>query len=416
MNTEDGQTNVNLTESLIESVHSSQAAQSLIVNQMYLDDEKLTEQERVLVLREIFNQNIRQKQLTRIIKHLTPILDGGHPDSALLVGPTGCGKTVSTLHVLSSLKNVAERKGVNFRYVYVDLTSPKSSFSAFNEVAISLNDTLRRYRKGVPVYLMQNLIAEAIGDYKGFLCLLIDEINNVRQSPDELLTFLGKTLPRKVNCHLMLIMLTNRFDWDKNLDPRIMSFLKKTDIIFEPYSAPDLWEILRLRVDKALDSNRVEDAALRKIAAYASRETGDARKAVELLAKAARIAEKAGGRLTETEVDLALQKIEVDKTEALIKVLALQQRLALESCYLSIRKTKQKTTTGEAYDVYQALCQNQGINTLTQRRFADMLSFLDLYGLINARVISKGRYGNTREISASLPQNLVGRVLTQTYQ
>jgi len=44
-------------------------------------------------------------------------------------------------------------------------------------------------------------------------------------------------------------------------------------------------------VEKALDTKKVELVALRKVAAYASRETGDARKAVELLSRAANVAE-----------------------------------------------------------------------------------------------------------------------------
>jgi Cdc6-like AAA superfamily ATPase len=48
------------------------------------------------------------------------------------------------------------------------------------------------------------------------------------------------------------------------------------------------------------------------------------------------------------------------------------------------------------------------INALaTQRRFCDMVGFLDLYGLINARTVSLGRYGKTREITSSLPDKVV---------
>ena len=36
-----------------------------------------------------------------------------------------------------------------------------------------------------------------------------------------------------------------------------------------------------------------------------------------------------------------------------------------------------------------------------------MISFLDLYGLINARVVSMGRYGKTREIRNSLPDEII---------
>lgn len=242
--------------------------------------------------------------------------------------------------------------------------------------------------------------------------MLIDEADNIRPNVDGFLTFLAKTLPRKVSCRIILIMLTNRLDWEKTLDPRILSFLKKTDIIFEPYDAMDLLEILNLRVEKALDQTKVDEAALRKVAAMASRETGDARKAVELLAKAVKVAEDGEGRLTEAEVDLAADMLEIDKTESLIRALATQQRLALEACYLAITTRGRKTNTGDAYQVYRQVCGKEQVRPLTQRRFSDMISFLDLYGLVNARVISKGRYGNTREISSALPSEVVKRVST----
>ena len=118
------------TESLIESLHGSRKNKSLVINPDYLDDEKLPGDERTAVLKEIFNRNIREKQLSRIISHLTPILDGAHPPSALIYGPTGSGKTVTLIHVLSTFKKVTKRHGINFQYAYVDLTSPKTYFGA----------------------------------------------------------------------------------------------------------------------------------------------------------------------------------------------------------------------------------------------------------------------------------------------
>jgi cell division control protein 6 len=258
---------------------------------------------------------------------------------------------------------------------------------------------------------MQAMIIDAIGDYNGYLCLLIDEADNISPNPDSFLTFLAKTLPRKISCRLLLILLTNRLDWEKTLDPRILSFLKKTDILFEPYDALDLLEILKLRVEKSLDKERVDQAALKKVAAYASRETGDARKAVELLVKSVRVAEETSGRLTGKEVDIAEQKLEVDKTEALINSLATQQFIALQACYYILSKGNKRVSTGQVYEAYRNICCNEHLRPLSQRRFSDIISFLDLYGLINARVISKGRYGNTREISCSLTDEVVGRLI-----
>jgi cell division control protein 6 len=399
------------TESLIETLHATRRSKSLVINPDYLDDEKLPEEERAAVLKEIFNRKIREKQLSRIVAHLTPILDGGHPPPALVFGPTGSGKTVTLIHVLSTFQRVAEKKGIKFRYSYIDLTSPKTFFGALNEVAIALDSSNRKYRKGIPIDHMQSRIVEGIGSFDGFLCLLIDEADNLLPNADGFLTFLGKTLPRKVACRLMLILLTNRLDWEKTLDPRILSFLKKTDILFEPYDAMDLLEILKLRMEKALDTKKVDLAALKKVAALASRETGDARKAVELLAKSVTVAKESSGHLTEKEVDVAEHRLEVDKTAALIQALAVQQRIALQGCYAVLSKSGRKVSTGQAYEAYANICSRDQVRPLTQRRFSDIIGFLDLYGLINARVISKGRYGSTRDISGSLNLEVVKHLL-----
>ena len=399
------------TESLIESLHAARQKRSLVLNPDYLDDEKLPEEERAAVLKEIFNRKIREKQIGRIISHITPLLDGAHPPPAMIFGPTGSGKTVTLIHVLSTFKRVAEKRGIGFRYHYVDLSSPKTFFGALNEVAVALDSSNRKYRKGIPIDHMQSRIVEAIGSYDGFLCFLIDEADNLRPNADSFLTFLGKTLPRKVSCRLILILLTNRLDWEKTLDPRILSFLKKTDILFEPYDALDLLEILKIRVEKALDKAKVDVTALGKVAALASRETGDARKAVELMAKAVSVAEETTGRLTEKEVDIAESQLEVDKTVSLIRALASQQRFALQACYAALAKGQKRVSTGQAYEEYRKIAEGEQLRALTQRRFSDIIGFLDLYGLINARIISKGRYGNTREISSSLTDEVVQKFL-----
>jgi cell division control protein 6 len=395
------------TETLIESLHASRKDRTVLINPDYLDDERLPENERSAVLKEIFNKNIREKQLSRIISHLTPLLDGAHPPSALIYGPTGSGKTVTLMHVLSTFEKVAERRSISFTYKYVDLTSPKTYFGALNEVAIALDGSNRKYRKGIPVQYMQETITKAISGYRGFLSLLIDEADNILPNPDSFLTYLAKTLPRKVSCRLILILLTNRLDLEKALDPRILSCLKKTDIIFEPYDALDLLEILKLRSEKALVKDRVDEAALRKVAAYASRETGDARKAVELLAKAVKVAEENSGYLGETEVDVAEAMLETDKSTELINALATQQHFALQACYRLLKKGAKKVSTAQAYELYKQICVDEGSRYLSQRRFCDMISFLDLYGLISARVVSMGRYGKKRNIMGSLPDQVI---------
>ena len=125
------------------------------------------------------------------------------------------------------------------------------------------------------------------------------------------------------------------------------------------------------------------------------------------MTKAVRAAEESTGYLGQDEVDIAENRLEVDKTSELINSLATHQSLALKACYCILMNGNNKASTGQAYEVYKKLCQKKVYRSLTQRRFCDMISFLDLYGLINARVVSMGRYGKTREIRNSLPDEII---------
>ena len=62
------------------------------------------------------------------------------------------------------------------------------------------------------------------------------------------------------------------------------------------------------------------------------------------------------------------------------------------------------------FNYYQVLCTDTKTDVLTQRRISDILAEIDMLGLINARVISKGRHGRTREIKLSIPDNLLDKV------
>jgi cell division control protein 6 len=130
---------------------------------------------------------------------------------------------------------------------------------------------------------------------------------------DSFLKFLVRRLPQTVSLKLVLVFTSNRLNWQENIDPRIKSFLKITELFFKPYNAFDLRKILSLRINKALNQQMIEEGVLEKIAAVSSRTHGDARKAVELLSKSALIAEKEGTKITMDLVDRALDDIEKDK-------------------------------------------------------------------------------------------------------
>jgi len=236
-------------------------------------------------------------------------------------------------------------------------------------------------------------------------------VDNVRRDLDSFLKFLVKRLPQKVSTRLILVFVSNRLNWMDPIDPRIRSFLKINELIFKPYDAVDLQKILAIRVKRALNPAVVDGGVIQKIAACSSRDHGDARKAVELLTRSAQLAEQEGTRISLQTVDRAHEQIEQDKYVALIRCSPKQLQAALYAILVSERPGNTGPLyTGEAYESYRSFCDQTGLRPLTQRAFSDLVTELDMYGFIRARIISKGRYGRTKEIGVGLSDDVARKL------
>jgi len=282
-----------------------------------------------------------------------------------------------------------------------------------NDLACLLNAS-KRYQKGISLEEMMIRIETKLADYGGYLILFIDEVDNIRRDKDNFMTFLVRRLPQRIPAKLILVFASNRLDWPDHLDPRVKSFLKLNELIFKPYDAVDLQHILRIRVEKSLNPEAIEIGVIEKIAAMASRDHGDARRAVALLAKSAYLAEKAGTRITLALVDQAAVELDRDRYLTMVRSAPPQLQAAMAAVVEATRKIKDGSVgTGEAYDAYRAFCQRAKLRPLTGRAFGDLVSELDIYSLIRSRVLSRGRYGRTREIVLDLPGELIDRLYNQ---
>jgi len=398
--------NVKIRKKIEQQIHHL-LDHTIIVNRKYLDDEQLTRREQFAVLREIFNEDVRDREIRELSTHFAPVLRNDHPIHLSILGKTGTGKTVTARYFLALLQDICQKKVIAFRYAHLDLTTPRPCFRALNDLACLL-DASKRYQKGISLDELMGRIEDKLADYPGYLVLFIDEVDNVRRDLDSFLKFLVKRLPQKVPAKLILVFVSNRLNWMDPIDPRIRSFLKINELIFKPYDAMDLLKILAIRVKRSLNPSMLDRGVMEKIAACSSRDHGDARKAVELLTRSAQIAEKAGTRITLATIDQANEQIEQDQYVALIRCSPKQLQAVLYAILSSPRAGKKEPLyTGEAYEAYRSFCEETGLRPLTQRAFSDLVTELDMYGFIRAKIISKGRYGRTKEIGVGLSEEVV---------
>ena len=111
-------------------------------------------------------------------------------------------------------------------------------------------------------------------------------------------------------------------------------------------------------------------------------------------------------------IDNAEEKIERDRVIDIVKTQPKQQQTTLYAIFSLYNEKNSTIYTGDVYDVYKTHCTKVGLYPLTQRRVSDIIAELDMLGIINAKVVSKGRFGRTREISVAIPQSVKPKIMT----
>jgi cell division control protein 6 len=157
--------------------------------------------------------------------------------------------------------------------------------------------------------------------------------------------------------------------------------------------------------------NILSEEVMPKCAALAAQEHGDARRALDLLRVAGEVAEReSSSTITEKHVDMALEKIDYDRVIETVKSLPKQTKVILLSLIFLEESGADGIQTGDVFDVYEKKCREFVLHPLTQRRVYDLLSELDMLGIINAKVISLGRYGRTREIKLNVSEKVRSKI------
>jgi len=344
----------------------------------------------------------RDAQTNAVAQILAPILRGSKPSNLLLYGKTGTGKTAVTNYVLSRLK--AEANTPDLVLAYVNTRLADGEYRTLADFARHLDLPKERQipLTGLAIGEVIARITENIKSNKKKVILVLDEIDYlVRLFGDDILYAFTRSGERLSPGFLAMVGISNDLKFKEGLDPRVLSSLSEEELVFPPYTVEELREILSERAKVAFRPSVASQAAINLCAAMAGSEHGDARRAIDLLRIAGEVAEREG--LTQIDdycIRKASDKMETDRVDEAIRSLPIQNKAIL----LAVSMFEGGTNTGELYISYSNLCRKMGIETLTQRRVSGILGDLDLLGLVEASVVSKGRRGRTKKI-----QLLIGR-------
>ena len=380
----------------------------------YLAKETIFENKKVLQSTYIPGEiHHRDDQIEQTAQILAPALRVERPSNLFIYGKTGTGKTLVTKYVAEQMREVSEKKNLPLQIIYLNCKLKKIADTEYRLIA----ELARYFGKavpptGLPTDEVYNIFFDALDDEEKVIIVILDEIDQlINKAGDEIIYNLTRVNEDLEKAQLSMIGISNDLMFANNIDPRVKSSLSEEEIVFPPYNAMQIQDILKRRSKKAFKEESVKQGVIEKCAAYAAREHGDARRALELLRVAGELAErKEQEHVSIDDIDKAEDKIERDRIMDMVRTQPKQFQATLYPILILENANKAEIYTGDIYSIYKEVCNESGLRPLTQRRISDIIGELDMLGIINANVISKGRFGRTREISMNIPNHLEERI------
>jgi cell division control protein 6 len=354
----------------------------------------------------------RSEQIKQIASIMAPILRGERISNLFLYGKTGTGKTLSIKYVKDELyKRFNKNSDFELRIEYLNCKLKKVSDTEYRILAELIKQLGGEVPStGLPTQAVYTQFIELIDKKKQLIILILDEIDQtVKKISDNFLYNLTRLNSELSKSQLSIIGISNNLTFLDEIDPRVRSSLSEEEVIFPPYNALQIQDILVKRASEAFQDKVLEEGVIAKCAAYAAREHGDARRALDLLRVAGELAEREDSKkVLLKHIDEANGKIERDKIlDTIISEPKQFQMVLYAIIRLSELKKGESFFTGDVYNLYEEICKKDKIEILTQRRVGDIIQEFDMLGIINVRVISKGRGGRMREIRLAISKNVL---------
>jgi cell division control protein 6 len=326
----------------------------------------------------------RTEQKNELIMELAPILMDSAVSCVFVYGNPGTGKTAIITELLGELSDEAKKRKVKLLKAYVNCSENRTETTILVDILSQINPKKTYPRVGWTRAKALSEFKKVTNELKTNIIVVLDEIDYaLKESGDDIIYRLSR-VNEKLDSRVSTILVSNDVRVADYIKPRTQSTLGRVRVIFAPYAAEELYDILKDRVKYAFNRDSVSDQVVKKVAEIEASRGGDARKALELLDSCSKIAiSKNSSKVTLDLVDAADKTLEKDTIFNMVTTLTKHQKLL----YLAMIKSKKKDLDGgKVYKMYKEVCEKQNVSPLSVRSIRTFLVNFSELGLIQSEV------------------------------
>ncbi len=348
----------------------------------------------------------REKELELLANYFKSILSDSsstYGKQILIQGSVGLGKTAVVRKFGETLEEYCENRShsikKNIFYYHVNCRRQRSWYLIFTSI-------LRRLVPAFPVRgfstdELLNYLIKILEERRQSMLLCLDEIDYLVSNSEEQNILYSLIRYHEGSNHdscsqISLIMVTRNVIFQNLLDKAIQSSLSQKTVYFARYKEDQLYDILMIRAEKGLFKTAYTPQIIGIVASLAY-EHGDARYAIELLWRSAKIAEQEKVQNIEIEHVRKAQISVFPIKQSMVTELSPQMKQVLLALAILLRdeKTRAFVNTTEVREKYEEICIQSKMKPRKPTQFWSYLQQLSKYGLINLKVHNRHKNGKS---------------------
>jgi len=342
----------------------------------------------------------RDMEMAEII-HFFKMIKDGRKGNLDISGPTGTGKTLIIKKVMHEfIKRLGDKK---IKVVYINCSEFDTKAKIIKKLACELSNLNVSWGAGL------RTIDRELEKLDNVLVIL-DEVDKVlRKDGDSIFYILAS------RGKISLINISNVVMWRRYItDQRVTSRMQPNQILFNPYSAGELFNILKQRAEKGLKEGAYTDEIIATISHKIAYSSGDMRKALDMLMRSAEYAQLMKKDRIDMEcVNFVEKRQEVEVVIDFIRNLPPPKQLILVIIFDFWERYKDYPTVEEVKEEYNKLIRRsekfRPLLLETTRVYLYELATYELVERIGGKGLGKGKGRSPQKYKLNIDEDLFRR-------